>query len=425
MRSHPLRPSERTDWLLSAELALMGPIVTSSERLANRTRSYPVWRRRASGAGSTRCVRAADGPRRAACTRAVRARRDGGPDRGQLAAAGGRCAILVQEVADTAAHAAEYAPAALRRGRLRPVAARSGRAAPKPRARTGRSPAGRTSEPSVRSPEQTAPSRMKQSLGIFSIRPVFSSMIGQPLSLTRNVRPQYGSISRSNEARGCGPLVERGLDLGRRCAPARALRPGGPSAPGRRLRARAVQRQRLEQSEAGRDLHNETAHQQAEEAQQAEVAVAQLAPVLRNVGCLQLLRAFSASVAWQRQTSMYSPPLAHGPRARLGDAVEPATSSVTRSTTSVVVDAAKPGFLPVELARRLTTAVGRSIATEILEEDGVVHATASRPVDGSQILSTRRDTYSAGRCGWIISGMNGMSSSAPSGSSVARSSRGT
>ena len=26
VRSHPLRPSERTDWLLSAELALMGPI---------------------------------------------------------------------------------------------------------------------------------------------------------------------------------------------------------------------------------------------------------------------------------------------------------------------------------------------------------------------------------------------------------------
>jgi glycosyltransferase involved in cell wall biosynthesis len=42
MRSHPLRPSERTDWLLSAELALMGPIVHVYAPLANRSRDYPV-----------------------------------------------------------------------------------------------------------------------------------------------------------------------------------------------------------------------------------------------------------------------------------------------------------------------------------------------------------------------------------------------
>jgi glycosyltransferase involved in cell wall biosynthesis len=42
MRSHPLRPSERTDWLLSAELALRGPILNVDKRLANRTRDYPV-----------------------------------------------------------------------------------------------------------------------------------------------------------------------------------------------------------------------------------------------------------------------------------------------------------------------------------------------------------------------------------------------
>jgi glycosyltransferase involved in cell wall biosynthesis len=40
--SHRLRPSERTDWLLSAELALMGPIIHVEKRLATRTRSYPV-----------------------------------------------------------------------------------------------------------------------------------------------------------------------------------------------------------------------------------------------------------------------------------------------------------------------------------------------------------------------------------------------
>ena len=42
MRAHVLRPSERTDWLLSAELALLGPIIHVDKRLANRTRAYPA-----------------------------------------------------------------------------------------------------------------------------------------------------------------------------------------------------------------------------------------------------------------------------------------------------------------------------------------------------------------------------------------------
>ena len=42
MDTHRLRPRERTDWLLSAELALMGPIAHIDDRLANRTRAYPV-----------------------------------------------------------------------------------------------------------------------------------------------------------------------------------------------------------------------------------------------------------------------------------------------------------------------------------------------------------------------------------------------
>jgi glycosyltransferase involved in cell wall biosynthesis len=41
-RARPLRPSERNDWLLSTELALMGPIIHVERRLANRTRDYPV-----------------------------------------------------------------------------------------------------------------------------------------------------------------------------------------------------------------------------------------------------------------------------------------------------------------------------------------------------------------------------------------------
>jgi glycosyltransferase involved in cell wall biosynthesis len=52
MRSHRLRASEQTDWLLCAELALMGPILHVDRRLAHRTRVYRVdhdrakWRRR-------------------------------------------------------------------------------------------------------------------------------------------------------------------------------------------------------------------------------------------------------------------------------------------------------------------------------------------------------------------------------------------
>ncbi len=42
LRSGRIRPSERTDWLLGAELALIGPIVHIDELLANRTRTYPV-----------------------------------------------------------------------------------------------------------------------------------------------------------------------------------------------------------------------------------------------------------------------------------------------------------------------------------------------------------------------------------------------
>jgi glycosyltransferase involved in cell wall biosynthesis len=38
--SHRIRPVERTDWLLCAELALMGPIFHVDERLAHRTRDY-------------------------------------------------------------------------------------------------------------------------------------------------------------------------------------------------------------------------------------------------------------------------------------------------------------------------------------------------------------------------------------------------
>jgi len=41
-RSGRVRPVERTDWLLSTELALMGPILHLHERLANRTRDYPT-----------------------------------------------------------------------------------------------------------------------------------------------------------------------------------------------------------------------------------------------------------------------------------------------------------------------------------------------------------------------------------------------
>jgi glycosyltransferase involved in cell wall biosynthesis len=42
MRSGRIRPSERTDWLLSAEVALIAPIIHIDDLLAHRTRTYPV-----------------------------------------------------------------------------------------------------------------------------------------------------------------------------------------------------------------------------------------------------------------------------------------------------------------------------------------------------------------------------------------------
>jgi glycosyltransferase involved in cell wall biosynthesis len=42
VRSGRIRPNERTDWLLSAELALAGPILHVDDPLAHRTRTYPT-----------------------------------------------------------------------------------------------------------------------------------------------------------------------------------------------------------------------------------------------------------------------------------------------------------------------------------------------------------------------------------------------
>src|SRR5438045_93070 len=42
MRTGRVRPNERTDWLLVAELALMAPIIHVDELLAHRTRTYPA-----------------------------------------------------------------------------------------------------------------------------------------------------------------------------------------------------------------------------------------------------------------------------------------------------------------------------------------------------------------------------------------------
>jgi glycosyltransferase involved in cell wall biosynthesis len=42
MRSGRVRPNERTDWLLSAELALLAPILHIDDLLAHRTSTYPV-----------------------------------------------------------------------------------------------------------------------------------------------------------------------------------------------------------------------------------------------------------------------------------------------------------------------------------------------------------------------------------------------
>jgi hypothetical protein len=47
LQSGRLRKNERTDWLLSTELALMGPILHIDELLAHRTKTYPNARDRA------------------------------------------------------------------------------------------------------------------------------------------------------------------------------------------------------------------------------------------------------------------------------------------------------------------------------------------------------------------------------------------
>ena len=52
IRSHRLRRSEQTDWLICAELALMGPIIHIDKQLSNRTRTYPGPANRNPGAAS-------------------------------------------------------------------------------------------------------------------------------------------------------------------------------------------------------------------------------------------------------------------------------------------------------------------------------------------------------------------------------------
>ena len=87
MRSHGLRPSERTDWLLSAELALLGPIIHVDERLANRTRDYPrgvdraAFRRRLDPVRAEQLTDVPASP----VSRAVRSRGFGGPFGGAVA----------------------------------------------------------------------------------------------------------------------------------------------------------------------------------------------------------------------------------------------------------------------------------------------------------------------------------------------------
>ncbi len=68
-RTHRLRPSEQTDWLLSVELAVIGPII-------NLNRAWPTGRARTpfasiagrSGVGSIRSARSSSGPPSGDCS---------------------------------------------------------------------------------------------------------------------------------------------------------------------------------------------------------------------------------------------------------------------------------------------------------------------------------------------------------------------
>ena len=97
-RARPFRPSERLDWLLSAELALMGPIINVDKRLANRTRSMlsVSIETRSGGAGTHAGRPLRTSPRRLYLP-ALRSRGDGGPH-GCAAAPlqAGPAALLVQ-----------------------------------------------------------------------------------------------------------------------------------------------------------------------------------------------------------------------------------------------------------------------------------------------------------------------------------------
>src|SRR5262249_23674312 len=114
-----------------------------------------------------------------------------------------------------------------------------------------------------------------------------------------------------------------------------------------------------EQPDARCDLHNEPARREPDESKQTEIAVRQLAPVLPNVGRLHRLGGIERfGCLAPPDLGPVVPDLAHCPRPGLCEVLEVRSPPVSRIARGwVVVDAAKPRFLPVKLAARLATAV--------------------------------------------------------------------
>ena len=212
----------------------------------------------------------------------------------------------------------------------------------------------------LRSPEQTAPSRMRQSLANIehatglvvddSSHPVLNTerppAIGKHLAVEVKPAVQAAFVKRGRDL-GRGPHLHEiaGLEI------ERLYRRG--------LASWASQRQRLEQADTACNLHDEPTGRKADETEQTEIAVRQFAPVLWKIGRLQgrgSIESFGCLAPPDLRPLAAN--LAHGPRPSLRKMLKFGNTPVARiDRAGIVVDTAKPRFLPVELAARLAAAV--------------------------------------------------------------------
>ena len=176
----------------------------------------------------------------------------------------------------------------------------------------------------------------------------------------------------------------------------------------------------------GRSATRSSARTTRRKRDEPDVAVSDLARRTAPLAARSGVGRASDSVIWHRKTS--SRPVSNDFSARVR-AVTNARSSrrirhrcVARDASAV--DTLDPGLLPVDPALGLAAAVADPVAAQILEEDAcrkpADELSGRVPADLLDRAWTTRNRLST--CG-IISGMNGMPSTVPSSSSVARISR--